>query len=106
MPPNTANTANTATPAAVNKNEKPAPPVKEPTPIVSTGANDFVMFQQVRAAIGADKELLDFIVIDVKDGAVTLSGKAANAEQKAKAAQLAQTVKGIKGVKNNIQVAQ
>ncbi len=101
-PINAANSAATA----VNKNETTAPPVKEPSPVISSGANDFVTFSQVRAAISADKELLDFIVVDVKNGVVTLSGKAANAEQKAKAAQLAQTVKGIKGIKNNIQVGQ
>jgi hyperosmotically inducible protein len=44
--------------------------------------------------------------IDVKNGAVTLSGKVESEKQRQKAEKLAKKVEGVKSVENKIQVAQ
>ncbi len=44
------------------------------------------------------------VKVDVKDGAVTLSGKVMEPRQKSKAEKIARKVKGVKSVVNNIQI--
>ncbi|MEO6588781.1 MAG: BON domain-containing protein [Pyrinomonadaceae bacterium] len=87
-----------------NANRKSAPTTKEPPPQIGSGANDFMLFTQMRGALNSDKELQG-VIIEVKEGNVTLSGKLAGADQKAKAEQLVKTVNGIKTVKNNISIS-
>jgi hypothetical protein len=82
-----------------------APPAKMPTSKIGSGGNDFYLFTQARGALNADAELKAAnVVVDVKDGAVTLSGTVANAEQKSKAEQLVRAV-GSKSVKNQLRVS-
>lgn len=95
------------TEAAPSANKKTAAPaVKEPTPQIGSGANDLLLVIQVRNALRDEKQLFNTLVVDSKEGNVTLSGKAASSDDKAKAGQLAQAVKGVKSVKNNITVSQ
>lgn len=76
-----------------------------PTPVIGSGGNDLFLFTQARAAINADPELRALnLVLDVKDGVVTLSGAVASAAQKSKAEQLVRTV-GPKSVKNQLRVS-
>lgn len=93
-----------STSTAPNSNRKPVSAVKEPTPQIGSGANDLLLFTQSRSALGSEKELESAVIIEVKDGNVTLSGKVSNAEQKAKAEQLIKVVNGVKTIKNNISV--
>lgn len=73
---------------------------------IGTGGNDFFQFTQARAAIGADPEIKSAdIVIDVKAGVVTLSGKVASAAQKSKAEQLVRAVDGVKEVNNRLRIS-
>lgn len=88
-----------------DKEKNNAPPVKAPTPVISTGANDMVLFQQARAALNADSEFVNAVIIEIKEGALVLNGSVSSEAQKTKAAQLVQNVKGIKSVKNNLRVA-
>ncbi len=77
-----------------------------PQPQIGSGGNDFYLFTQTRAAINADAELKNAnIVIDVKEGIVTLSGKVGTAAQIEKAEQIARAVGGVKSVKNQLRVA-
>lgn len=102
---NTAPPNNTAIAPPVNK--KPAPPnVKEPEPQIGSGGSDLLLVIQARNVLSAEKKLLDTVVVDSKEGNVTLTGKVSSAAEKAKAAQLVQGVKGVKSVKNNITVSQ
>lgn len=106
---NSVSTTNTAdmnnASAAPNANLKPAQAMKEPTPQIGSGASDLVLFTQLRNALSSDKELQTYVIIEVKEGNVTLSGKAASAEKKAQAEQLIKAVGGVKSVKNNIAVS-
>ena len=97
--------ANTGSVSAPNANRKSATAMKEPTPQIGSGGGDLALFLQARAALGFDKQLQGDVIIEVKEGNVTLSGKAANAEQKAKAEQSIKAVNGVKSVKNNITVS-
>ena len=97
---------NNSAPAAVaNKDRKTAPAVKEPTPQIGSGGDDMSLFTQARGALSSDKELASAVIIEIKEGNVTLNGAVSSAAQKAKAAQLVQGVKGIKSVKNNLRVS-
>lgn len=95
---------NTSTPV-VNKNAKSSAPVKDPTPQIGSGGGDLLLFTQVRSALSSDKELINAVIVEVKEGSVTLSGKVSSETQKTKAAQLVQSVKGIKSVKNNLRIS-
>jgi len=86
-------------------NRKPSPAVKEPPPQIGSGGDDMSLFTQARGALSSDKELLNAVIIEIKEGNVTLNGKVSSETQKAKAAQLVQSVKGIKSVKNNLHVS-
>ncbi|HEX8250954.1 MAG TPA: BON domain-containing protein [Pyrinomonadaceae bacterium] len=99
------NNVSTATTAAVRDNRKPSPAVKEPTPQIGSGGDDMSLFTQARGALSPDKELFNAVIIEIKEGNVTLNGKVSSEAQKAKAVQLVQGVKGIKSVKNNLRVS-
>ena len=94
--------SNTST-QAVNK--KPQASVKEPAPQIGTGGSDMFLFTQVRGALSSDKELADAVVVEIKEGNVTLTGNVSSEVQKAKAGQLVQSVQGVKNVKNNLRVS-
>jgi hypothetical protein len=84
---------------------KPTQPVKSPTPIQSTGAQDMFLFVQIRGALNADKELGDAVTVELKEGNVILTGKVPSEEQKKKAEEAVRNVKGIKSIKNNLRVS-
>ncbi|MGB8507955.1 MAG: BON domain-containing protein, partial [Pyrinomonadaceae bacterium] len=82
-----------------------APPANMPKTQIGSGGSDFSLFTQARGAITADPELKTAnVIVEVKDGVVTLSGRVANAEQKLKAEQLVRAV-GPKNVRNQLQIA-
>lgn len=82
-----------------------APPAKMPTPQIGSGGNDFYLFTQARGALNANAELKAAnVVVDVKEGAITLSGTVKSAEQKSKAEQLVRAV-GSKTVKNQLRIS-
>lgn len=95
---------NSSTPIA-GKDKKSLPAVKEPTPQIGSGGNDMLLFTQARGAMSSDTELLNAVIIEIKEGNVTLTGNVSTAAQKIKAELLIQKVKGIKSVKNNLRVA-
>lgn len=98
---------NISTTTTANKdNRKPSPAVKEPTPQIGSGGDDMSLFMQTRGALSSDKELINAVIIEIKEGNVTLNGKVSSEAQKTKAAQLIQSVKGIKSVKNNLRASQ
>jgi len=96
---------NTTPPTAANKQKPAASSVNEPKPQIGKGGDDFSMFTQVRGALNADKEFVDAVIVEIKEGNVTLSGNVSSQEQKTKAGQLAQGVAGVKSVKNNLRVS-
>jgi BON domain len=111
---NTANlsptVANSNSPAANNQTTnsngaKTQPAANQPTPKIGSGGDDFSLFMQVRNTYNSDPELINSVIVEMKEGNVTLSGKVPSEEKKKKAEQLAQSVKGVKGVKNNITVS-
>ncbi len=91
--------------STVNKDKKPLPPVKAPTPNIGSGGSDIFLFTQARGALSSDKELSNAVIIEIKEGNVTLTGKVSSEEQKTKAGRLVQNVTGIKSVKNNLRVS-
>lgn len=105
-PPNTPTTIvnNSSTPI-VNKDKKSAPPVKEPTPQIGSGGSDMFLFAQVRGALSSDTELINAVIVEIKEGNATLTGSVSSQAQKTKAGQLIQNIKGIKSVKNNLRVS-
>ena len=103
---------NTATPIVsntsapiINKDRKSSPPVKDPTPQIGSGGGDMLLFTQARSALSSDKELLNTVIVEIKEGNATLTGNVTSEAQKTKAVQLVQNVKGIKSVKNNLRVS-
>ena len=101
MPPK----VETTTIPLANQAQKPVAAVNYPSPQIGSGANDLVLFTQARAALGSDQALLNSVIIDVKEGNVTLTGNVPSEAQKTKAAELIQAVKGIKSVKNNLRAS-
>lgn len=95
-----------ATPAASpSRASGGTPPAKAPTPQIGSGGNDFFLFTQARAAINNDPELRAAnLVVEVKEGVVTLSGTVASAALKSKAEELARGA-GSKAVRNQLRVA-
>jgi osmotically-inducible protein OsmY len=91
--------------ANINKGSKPAPAVNQPTPKIGSGGDDMSLFAQVRSAYAADQELFNGVIVEIKEGNATLSGKVSSEEKKKKAEQLAQSINGIRSVKNNVRVA-
>jgi hypothetical protein len=91
--------------ASAPRNANSAPPAVMPTPEIGSGGNDLFLFTQARAAINADPELKAAnLVLDVKEGVVTLSGTVASSAQKSKAEQLVRGA-GSKTVKNQLRVS-
>ncbi|MBA3239636.1 MAG: BON domain-containing protein [Acidobacteria bacterium] len=83
-----------------------APQSNAPKPQIGSGGNDFSIFTQARGALNGDPELKTAnIVVEVKEGVVTLSGGLASAALKAKAEQLVRAVGGVKDVKNQLRVS-
>ena len=95
-------TSNANVPAA---NRKPSASVKDPVPEIGSGAADFGLFAQVKAALSTDAELSKAVIVEIKEGNATLSGSVSSEAQKAKAEQQVRGVKGIKNVKNNLRVS-
>ena len=93
--------------AAANNDEgKGARRANVPQPQIGSGGNDFAIFTQVRGALSNDAELKAAdLVVEVKKGAVTLSGTVAGEAQRAKAERVAQAVGGVTSVKNQLKVA-
>ena len=88
------------------RNENKPPVAGIPTTQIGNGGGDFFLFTQARAALEADVEFKAAnIVIDVKDGLLTLSGTVPNAEQRSKAEQFVRAVDGVKGVKNQLRIS-
>lgn len=82
-----------------------APPSKAPTPQIGSGGNDLFLFTKTRAAVNADPELKAAnLIIEVKEGVVTLSGAVASPALKAKAEELARGA-GPKSVRNQLRVS-
>lgn len=78
---------------------------KQPTPYIGNGGDDMVLFTQVRGAFSSDKELANSVIVEIKEGVVTLNGNLSSQTQKAKAEALAKGVTGVKSVKNNLRAA-
>lgn len=94
-----------ATSASGSRGADSAPPAKMPTPQIGSGGNDFFLFTQARAAINNDSELKAAnVVVEVKEGVVTLSGTVRSAALKSKAEQLARGA-GSKEVRNQLRVS-
>lgn len=82
-----------------------APAAKAPKPQIGSGGNDLFLFTQARAAINGDDDLKSAnVVIEVKEGVITLSGNVASAALKSKAEELARGA-GAKAVKNQLRVS-
>ncbi len=91
--------------SGTRSNTNSAPPTQMPTTKIGSGGNDFFLFTKARAAINADAELSAAnVILDIKEGAATLSGTVANAEQKSKAERLVREV-GLKTVRNQLRVS-
>ncbi len=88
-----------------DKDKKSMPPKEMPTPVIGSGGQDFFLLTQVQGAYNTDKDLGKAVVVDVKEGNITLTGKVPSQELKEKAEKIARNVKGVKNVKNNLQVS-
>jgi hypothetical protein len=94
-----------ASPPSETRGASNAQPAKMPTPRIGSGGNDLFLFTQVRAAVNADPELRAAnLIVEVKDGVVTLSGTVAGAAAKAKAEELARGA-GSKSVRNQLKIS-
>lgn len=94
-----------ATPADGVRGASKEPPAKVPEPQIGSGGNDFFLFTKARGALNADAELKTAnVILDVKDGVVTLSGTVASVAHKSKAEELVRAV-GPKAVKNQLRVS-
>lgn len=104
-----ASVGNVPQPGAVaNSNSRSAsktPPAPLPKTQIGSGGNDFFIFTQARGAINTDAELQAAnIIVEVKDGVVTLDGTVGSAALKSKAEQLVRGV-GSKNVKNQLKIS-
>lgn len=94
-----------ATPAGGARGVSNTPPAKMPEPQIGSGGNDFSLFTKARGALNADAELKAAnVILDVKDGVLTLSGTVASAAHKSKAEELVRAA-GPKAVKNQLRVS-
>jgi len=92
-------------PAPASRASVNAPAAKTPKPQIGSGGNDLFLFTQARAAINNDDGLKGAnVVVEVKEGVVTLSGNVASAALKSRAEELARGA-GAKGVKNQLRVS-
>lgn len=93
-------------PATAGRGDDKAKAADAPRPQIGSGGNDFFLFTQARATLGADAELKGANpIIEVKDGVLTLSGTVATQAQKARAEQVARGVGGVKAVRNQLRVS-
>ncbi len=94
-----------ASPASASRGAGSAPPAKMPTPRIGSGGNDLFLFTQARGAINNDPDLKTAnVVVEVKEGVVTLSGTVASAALKSKAERLVRDVRP-KEVSNQLRVS-
>lgn len=93
------------TSAANTDKKSSSPPANLPTPKIGSGGGDMFLFTQVRGALSSDPELLNAVIVEIKDGSATLTGSVSSEAQKAKAGQIVQGVNGVKSVKNNLRVS-
>lgn len=94
-----------ASPVPSSRASVNAPSAKTPKPQIGSGGNDLFLFTQARAAINNDADLSAAnLIIEVKEGVVTLSGNVASAALKSKAEELARGA-GAKDVKNQLRVS-
>jgi hyperosmotically inducible periplasmic protein len=94
-----------ASPTSESRGTGNAPPAKMPTPQIGSGGNDLFLFTKARAAVNADPELKAAnLIVEVKEGVVTLSGTVASAALKSKAEELARGA-GPKDVRNQLRVS-
>lgn len=84
---------------------KDSSPTAKRTPIVSSGADDMVLFTQIRGKLNAEKEFENGVMVDIKKGNITLTGEVSSAAQKRKAEDLVLEVDGVKSVRNNLKVS-
>jgi hyperosmotically inducible protein len=110
LPATPATAANSNLPAANNQTvnntgAKTQPAANQPAPKIGSGGDDFSLFMQVRNSYNSDPEIINGVIVEIKEGNVTLSGKVPSEEKKKKAEQLAKNINGIKSVKNNITVS-
>lgn len=89
----------------LNKDKKPSPPANMPTPVIGSGGQDFFLITQIRGALKADEKLADAVVVEIKEGNITLNGNVANEDQKKKAEQIVRGIKGVKSIKNNLRIS-
>jgi osmotically-inducible protein OsmY len=76
-----------------------------PTPQIGSGGNDLFLFTRARAAMNNDTDLKAAnVVIEVKEGVVTLGGTVASAALKSKAEQLVRGT-GAKDVRNQLKIS-
>ena len=90
---------------AANRSSNAQPPANIPQTKIGSGGNDLSLLASARAALSTDKNLINSVVVEVKEGSVTLSGKVSSEEQKNKAEELVRGVQGVKNIKNNLRVA-
>lgn len=100
---------NTAAPptdnaAAPQTDKNSAPPVKAATPVIGSGANDLTIITKARSVLSGESQLINAVIVNSKEGNVTLTGKVATAADKAKAEQLVRGIEGVKNLKNDITV--
>jgi osmotically-inducible protein OsmY len=68
-------------------------------------SEDDLIYDRVRQRLASDRDVKGgAIIVDVKDGVVTLSGKVREERQKTKAEHITKKVKGVKQVINKLQV--
>jgi hypothetical protein len=92
-------------PAPASRASVNAPAAKTPKPQIGSGGNDLFLFTQARAAINNDDGLKAAnVVVEVREGVVTLSGSVASAALKSRAEELARGA-GAKDVKNQLRVS-
>lgn len=84
---------------------KTAPSAPEPKPNFGSGAADLSIIMSARNKLSSDKDLINSVIVDAKEGNVTLTGKVSSEEQKKKAEELTKSVQGVKSVKNNLRVS-
>ena len=101
----TVNSSSSSANGAKVEKKNNQPPAKMPAANIGSGGNDFSLLMNARNAISQDKELINGVVIEIKEGNATLNGKVSSEEQKKKAEELVRGVEGIKSVKNNLRIS-
>jgi hypothetical protein len=92
--------------SALAANTKTAVPPPQPAAKTTVGANDMSTFMLIRSKLAADKDLINTVIVEIKEGNVSLTGTVSGDEQKKKAEDIVKSVQGIKTVKNNLKVGQ